>query len=320
VLTAQAQAITLTGLGRRFGSRMVLEDVDLTVAPGEIHALLGPNGAGKTTLVRVLAGLVDPTTGTVERAGSVGFVPSGDRTLYLRISGRENLIFFARLHGLRLRHARTRADELLERVGLADAAKAPVRTYSHGMVKRLAVARALLVEPRLLLVDEATHDLDPEGAIRVRMLVRELADRGVAVIWTTQRLEEIRGFADRVSFLVGGRVRFRGSVDDLVRQAPDPSYRIRVRNGHPDHLPDAGTLQHALGAAARVSATATGRDEFVLSPAGDSPLGVAVVALAQAGYTVLTCQREGAEVEQAFLALTGATLRDESGAAAGAPR
>jgi ABC-type multidrug transport system ATPase subunit len=88
VHTAQEQAITLTGLGRRFGSTTVLQGVDLTVAAGEIHALLGPNGAGKTTLVRVLAGLVDPTVGTVERSGSVGFVPSGDRTLYLRLSGR----------------------------------------------------------------------------------------------------------------------------------------------------------------------------------------------------------------------------------------
>jgi ABC-2 type transport system ATP-binding protein len=315
VLTTEGKAITLTGLGRRFGSRMVLQDIELTVAPGEIHALLGPNGAGKTTLVRVLAGLVDPTVGTVARTGSVGFVPSGDRTLYLRLSGRENLIFFARLHGLRLRQARTRADELLERVGLADAAKAPARTYSHGMVKRLTVARALLVEPSLLLVDEATHDLDPEGAIRIRALIRDCADRGVAVIWTTQRLEEIRGFADRVSFLAGGRVRFQGSVDQLIRHAPDPCYRIRVRNGRPDHLPDAATLQHALGDTARVQATPAGLDEFVLSPAAASPLGASVVALAQAGYTVLTCQREGAEVEEAFLALAATAT-----AAGGIPR
>ncbi len=301
--SSQADAITITGLVRRFGNRAVLDRIDLRVAPGEIHALLGPNGAGKTTLVRVLAGLVDPTDGTVSRRGSVSLVPSGDRTMYMRISGRENLIFFARLHGLRLRAARGRADELLEQVGLAEAGRRPVRTYSHGMQKRLAVARALVVTPRILLVDEATHDLDPEGAIRVRGLVHDLARAGVAVIWTTQRLEEIRGFATNVTVLATGRVRFQGTVDALVRHAPAARYLVRVRNGRPDRIPDASALQRAIGACATIAHGTGGSDEFVLAPAAAEPFGAAVVALAQAGYQVLSCERAGAELEEAFLSL-----------------
>jgi ABC-2 type transport system ATP-binding protein len=304
VIPLAGEPIRLTGLVRRFGARTVLDGVDLTVEPGEIHALLGPNGAGKTTLVRVLAGLVDPSAGSVERSGSVSFIPSGDRTLYLRLSGRENLIFFGRLQGLRLRHAKARADTLLQRVGLGDAGSRAVRLYSHGMQKRLSVARALLVEPSLLLVDEATHDLDPEGAIRIRRLVRDLADQGVAVIWTTQRIEEIRGFADSVSFLANGRVRFQGSVQALLRLAPEPRYLVRVRNGNPAVPPPVQALQSALGSCAHVSPSASSNDEFVLAPGTEQPLGAAVVALAAAGYQVLSCQREGAEVEEAFMALT----------------
>jgi ABC-2 type transport system ATP-binding protein len=310
--TREGEALRLAGLVRRFGARTVLDGVDLTVSPGEVHALLGPNGAGKTTLVRVLAGLTDPSAGSVWRAGRVSLVPSGDRSLYLRLNGRENLIFFGRLNGLRLRPARARADELLEQVGLSDATTMPVRSYSHGMQKRLSVARALLVEPAILLVDEATHDLDPEGAIRIRGLVSELASDGVAVVWTTQRIEEIRGFADSVTFLAGGRVRFQGSVDALLRHAPDPSYRVRVRNGHPERLPDTAALQRALGDRALIAASAAGRDEFVLSPAREHPLGAAVVALAGAGYQVLACQRAGAEVEEAFLALAAAAAEQRA--------
>jgi ABC-2 type transport system ATP-binding protein len=221
-------ALDVRGLRRRFDRHTALDGVDFTVQLGEIHALLGPNGAGKTTLLRTISGLVSPTEGSVavlglevtlrNRAlqGRVGLVPSGDRTFYLRLSGLENLVFFARLHGMRRRAAVARAHEVLDAVGLSEPARRRVGTYSHGMQKRLSIARALLTEPGLLLVDEATHDLDPEGAERVRSLVAERAAAGAAVVWTTQRVEEISAFADRVTVLSAGRVRFRGTVDELL--------------------------------------------------------------------------------------------------------
>jgi ABC-2 type transport system ATP-binding protein len=160
-------------LTRRFGRSVALDVVDFEVGEGELHALLGPNGAGKTTLIRILLGLLEPNEGSVELVGRelrrhltelrqlVGFVPSGDRSFYLRITGLENLVFFARLHGMPRRSAKQRALELIEHVGLKDAAGERVGSYSHGMQKRLSVARALLARPPVLLVDEATHDLDP---------------------------------------------------------------------------------------------------------------------------------------------------------------
>jgi ABC-2 type transport system ATP-binding protein len=224
-------AIRVQGLQRRFGTHRALAGVDLVVQPGEIHALLGPNGAGKTTLLRTLAGLVDPTAGAIEvlgidaaggsRAlrGRVGFVPSNDRSAYQRISGVENLLFFARLHGLRKRAALTRAREVLTDVGLSDKADAPVGSWSHGMQQRLSVARALLTDPAVLLIDEATHDLDPVAAATVRRLVVERADAGTAVLWATQRLEELRDFATEVTLLAAGAVAFNGTVEALAARA-----------------------------------------------------------------------------------------------------
>jgi len=297
-------AVSVRGVVRRFGKKTALGGVDLEVRPGEIHALLGPNGAGKTTLTRIICGLVDPEVGTVHRSGTVGLVPSGDRTLYLRISGRENLIFFGRLNGLRTRAAKRRADDLLDAVGLAEAAKIPVGRYSHGMQKRLSVARALLTNPSLLLVDEATHDLDPAGAVQVRRLVEELAERGTAVLWTTQRVEEIRGFAHNVSFLLGGTVCFVGTVAELIARAPSQRYAVSIRNGNPAHAPDAARLQLALGIAASISAGPDGPGHFLLEPAPSHAFGSAIVRLAEAGFVVTACRQETAEIESAFLALT----------------
>ena len=231
VTGAGTPAIDVRRLERRFGRRHALVGIDLTVRSGEIHALLGPNGAGKTTLLRTLAGLVAPTAGTVHvlgidasggprrLRGRVGLVPSSDRSAYQRISGLENLAFFARMHGMRKRAAFARAREVLADVGLAERADDAVGTWSHGMQQRLSVARALLTDPPVLLIDEATHDLDPAAAANVRELVGARAARGAAVLWATQRLEELRGFAGEVTLVSAGAAVFNGSVEALAARA-----------------------------------------------------------------------------------------------------
>jgi ABC-2 type transport system ATP-binding protein len=303
-------AIETRALTRWFGHQRALDEVWLSVAPGRIHALLGPNGAGKTTLLRALVGLVAPSSGSVEVVGEdpstasrsaraqTGFVPSGDRTFYLRLSGLENLLFFARLHGLRRRPARDHALALLDRVGLAEAARKPVGTYSHGMQKRLSVARALITEPPVLLMDEATHDLDPDASAGVRAIVERLASEGAAVLWATQRIDEIRGFAHEVTLLGAGRVRFSGSVPALMAHAQARRFVLRVTGAE-----SVTALETALGPVAAVAPV--DRDHWLIELAPGRVLGDAIAALARADVGVVACHRERSELEEAVVALGG---------------
>jgi ABC-type multidrug transport system ATPase subunit len=315
---AAGPVVEANAVSRRFGERVALDTVSLAVGESRIEALLGPNGAGKTTLVRVLTGLVKPDAGEARVLGvdtwecprelraRMGLVPSGDRSLYLRISGLENLIFFGRLHGMTKRHATARAHEMLELVGLDDAARLRSGFYSHGMQKRLSIARALLTQPSVLLIDEATHDLDPEAAARIRDLVRGLADGGTAVVWATQRIEEIRGFADAVTLLREGQAAFQGTVSQLIALAAPRRYVLRLRNGRESGAELEATLRRAVAGGGTIAALDDGDpDDFLLQLAEDAVLGEVLAALTAGGIDVLGCREERSEIENAYLNLAG---------------
>jgi ABC-2 type transport system ATP-binding protein len=218
--------VRISGLEKRFGPVAALRGVDLTVPWGGVVALLGPNGAGKSTLLRILGTTVLPDAGSVELAGhdvvadpiaarrSVGLVLGDERSWYWRLSGRDNLEFFAALHGLRRAPARARTDHLLGLVGLAEAADRRFDRYSSGMRARLSLARALICEPPVLLFDEPTRTLDPLAAASFRDEVRSQAAAGRAVLFATHDLHEAAALADQVVVLVKGRV--RAVSDDQV--------------------------------------------------------------------------------------------------------
>src|SRR5829696_8653950 len=312
---SQPAALDTRDVSHRFGEKLVLDRVSFRLGAGDVHALLGPNGAGKTTLTRILAGLLHPTAGFVNVVGfdprenarlfrqQVGFLPAGDRTFYLRISGLENLAFFARLHGMGRRAAVQRSLAMLAEVGLEEAARLRVAAYSHGMQKRLAVARALLISPPVLLIDEATHDLDPEGARRVRDLVAQAAARGSAVVWATQRLDEIAGFAHAVTLLDRGKVRFFGSVPELMALATPSRFILHPRNGGPDP-PLQAALEVLAGTAQLTPLEDSLSGHYLLSLGDGVVLGDALGILASAGIKVLSCREERSTVEEAFLRLT----------------
>jgi ABC-2 type transport system ATP-binding protein len=314
-------AVEARDVVRHFGETRALDGVTLEVREGEIHALLGPNGAGKTTLLRSLTGLVEPSAGTIRLRGIpsdelgyrayrklFGFVPSGDRSFYLRISGLENLVFFGRLYGFRKRKALTRAWECLRDVGLEDAAGTRVGLYSHGMQKRLSVARGLLTDPVVLFVDEATHDLDPEGARRVQDLVTDAARRGTAVVWATQRLDEIRGFADQVSVLDHGRVRFLGTVPQLMAISEVRRYVLQLESRQAPGATLVSAANKALSSMATVSLMEDPHGRNCLLEMEDGTiLGDAISALTAAGIRVLACREDRSGIESAFLHLTKRT-------------
>lgn len=203
-----------------------LRDLDLDLHPGEFLGLIGPNGSGKSTFLRVAAGLLVPSTGRLTVEGhepyasdsrgrqSIGSVFGDSRSFFWRLSGRENLRFFASLYGLGGKLRDERIEEALSLVELDDAASRRVMAYSSGMRQRLAFARSLLPKPRLLLLDEVTQTIDPDFAPVLLQRLDDLrAGEGTAVIYATHRLEELEGRADRVLRLAKGRVVPSGAGD-----------------------------------------------------------------------------------------------------------
>jgi ABC-2 type transport system ATP-binding protein len=216
-------ALEVSALAKRYGATHALRGVDLTVGEAELVGLLGPNGAGKSTLVKSACGLVRPSTGTVSVCGAPAGSPPARRALgYLAelfrfpgwTSADELLTLHQRLAGSR-GGAAERA-ELLELVGLADAASRRVETMSKGMQQRLGIAQALVGGPRLLLLDEPTSALDPAGRRIVRELLEELRRRGVAVLLNTHLLSEVERVCDRVAIIDRGRLLAEGSPDELA--------------------------------------------------------------------------------------------------------
>ncbi len=215
--------------------------VNLAVHAGEVFGLVGPNGAGKTTFVKMLATLILPTSGSAQVNGfdladeinvkrSVGLVTSDERSFYWRLTGQQNLEFFAALDGYTGREAHLRVSRALERVGLSQVAGKRFQTYSTGMRQRLSIARALLSDVRVLFLDEPTRGLDPAATHRLHELIREqlVAQQGITVVMTSHRLEEVERLCDRVAIMTQGEIRVCGTMETL-RGMIDPWERYHLK-------------------------------------------------------------------------------------------
>ncbi|MET0452980.1 MAG: ATP-binding cassette domain-containing protein [Mycobacterium sp.] len=222
--------IELRDLAKTFGGAVpALQGVTFSVPSGSICALLGHNGAGKTTAIKILSTLIRPTSGQAIVAGydvvrnpaevraSIG-VTGQDAALDPLLTGRENLILFSRLRGMKRKQARVRADELIEQFDLVNAANRPVMDYSGGMRRRIDIAAALVIPPKVLFLDEPTTGLDPRSRRDVWSLVASLASQDVTVLLTTQYLEEADVLSDSVVILDSGRVIASGTAEDLKRR------------------------------------------------------------------------------------------------------
>ena len=218
--------IETVGLGKRFGDKAAVHDLNLRVEAGEVMGFLGPNGSGKTTTIRLLMGLLRPSAGRAAILGrdchadavvlkrDVGYLPD-EPFLYPYLSGIETLELVAGLHGLAPADGRRRAGDIAERLGLGDAARTYTVTYSLGMKKRLALALALIHEPRVLIMDEPTNGLDPAGARQMRATISELAAGGRTIFLSTHLLDSAERLCHRVAIIRGGTLQAVGTPDEL---------------------------------------------------------------------------------------------------------
>jgi len=294
----------------RNGEVKALDDLSLDVEEGTVLGVLGPNGAGKTTTVRILATLLKPDSGHATVAG-IDVVKHPDKVRELiglsgqyaavdeTLTGWDNLVMFGRLYHLGKTASIKRADELLERFSLTDSARRPIKTYSGGMRRRLDLAASLIVQPKVLFLDEPTTGLDPRGRQEMWEVIQELVKGGVTLLLTTQYLEEADQLADEIAVIDHGKVIARGTSDALKKQVGGERLEITVENY------DIPKVQEIV---ARISTSATHTDIRTISApvtTGSIALMEALRALDEAKIHPLDIALKRPSLDDVFLSLTG---------------
>ncbi len=313
-MTSSGAPIEFEGVVKTFGDRTVLDDLTFSVPEGTVVGLLGPNGAGKSTAMRVLLGLHHATAGqarvfgktsrdrgfreAVRQVGTIIEAPP----VYKSISPMHNLAIRIAATGRSMNDAEVRA--IINRVGLAERADDPVKEFSLGMRQRMGLALALVGDPKIVVLDEPTNGLDPEGAVEVRNLIRELPRRGATALVCTHRLAEIEATCDYVVVLQQGRLIQQGTLDEIRAMSRVAGHRIEVPDGQTDRAVeilrglDLGDVTLVDGA---ISTASTSPDPSLITE-----------TLAHEGIYLQALSTKKASLEEAFLELTGSAEAQEA--------
>ena len=305
-----------SGLRKRYGATVAVDDVSLTVGGGETYGLLGPNGAGKTTTISMLCGLLAADAGEVwldeERLhprataakARLGYVPQ-EIALYPDLTARENLRFFGRLQRMEREPLQRRVEEVLEVTGLADRAEERIEAFSGGMKRRLNIGVGLLHEPDLLVLDEPTVGVDPQSRNAILDSIEQLAHGGLAVLYTTHYMEEAERLCDRIAIMEAGRLVAEGTRRELVATVGEQG-RVRMEI--------AGDAHAAAQACAALDGVSTADVEsgavVCLVDGAATRLPAILSAVAGAGAEVAGVEVREPDLEDVFLYLTGRALRD----------
>ncbi len=308
--------LSCSGLRKRFGDLVAVDDVGFEIAAGETYGLLGPNGAGKTTSIAMLCGLLERDGGEVLLLGepftprsvtakqSIGYVPQ-DLAIYPDLTARENLVFFGRLYGLTGAELARRTDEVLAIIELADRAGDKAGEFSGGMKRRLNIGIGLLHGPKLLVLDEPTVGVDPQSRNAILESVEHLGTEGMAVLYTTHYMEEAERLCDRVGIIDHGRIVAEGTRAELVRLVGEHD---RVRLTATGDLHAAAEALVALEPVRQADVADGGLELIVEGAAGALARILGVAASADA--TVTSVDVDQPDLEAVFLHLTGRALRD----------
>jgi ABC-2 type transport system ATP-binding protein len=294
-------AVEAVDLVKDFGDTRAVDGVSLTVPTGTIYGLLGPNGAGKTTTLRILLGIIDPSSGTrrvlghdrpIDEAPEIGYLPE-ERGLYPAMHCRDAIAFMGALRGLPLAEGRRRGDALLAEHGLADWAAKPIRTLSKGMAQTVQLLGTIIHRPRLLVLDEPFAGLDAINQGRLEELIRKQARNGATIIFSTHVIAHAERLCERIAIIAKGKVAFEGEVDE-ARAKLRPIVRLRTRN-------EDGVWRQAIPDGARREGAEW---VFELPASGPEPLLKALMD-GGAGIETLAIERPG--LHDAFVAIAGDT-------------
>jgi ABC-2 type transport system ATP-binding protein len=294
-----AAAVEAVDLVKDFGETRAVDGVSLSVPPGSIYGLLGPNGAGKTTTLRILIGIIDPSSGTrrllghdrpLEAAAEIGYLPE-ERGLYPAMHARDAIAFMGALRGLPIAEGRRRADALLAEHNLGEWAKKPIRNLSKGMAQTVQLLGTIVHKPRLIILDEPFAGLDAINQGRLEELIRREARGGTTIIFSTHVIAHAERLCERVAIIASGKVAFDGRVDE-ARARLRPIVRLRTRASE-------GAWREAIPADARREG-----EEWVfeLPAGGPEPLLKALID-GEAGIETLAIERPG--LHDAFVAIAG---------------
>jgi ABC-2 type transport system ATP-binding protein len=312
--------LEVSHLRKSYGTTVAVDDLSFHVEAGEIFGLVGPNGAGKSTTMMILAGLRQADGGTATIAGHaagagnhelqrvLGVVPQ-DVAIYADLTASENLSFFGELYGLKGADLKRRVERVLDQIGLTNHARQHVRTFSGGMKRRLNFGAALLHDPRFVILDEPTVGVDPQSRSHLLECVKQLAARGVGVIYASHYMEEIEAICQRVAVIDYGKILVEGTLEELVDKShadlyvrvAAPAAELKQRlHGLADLVPMNGEESQAVISRERKSAPGVVTDR----------LAKVLDVLAAARLEVLSIETREHNLERLFLELTGRKLRD----------
>ncbi len=308
--------IQVEGLRKAFGTLLAVDNVSFEVRHGEVFGLLGPNGAGKTTTINMMCGVLKPDSGRVLVGGDdiwlhprkvksrLAVVPQ-EIAVYDDVTARDNLRFWGALYGLRGAELGRRVDAVLSRVGLADRANARVKGFSGGMKRRLNLSMGLLSDPAVLILDEPTVGIDPQARLNILEAVREVADAGTTVLYTTHYMDEAEDLCDRIAIIDHGKILTVGTLDELTRIAGEAEV-LRL-NGRFE-VADARRRLLEIDGLRLLSAD---DGSAVLSVESDGPgLMKVLPEVLAAGLPVDDVSIQQPSLQNVFISLTGRELRD----------